>query len=171
MTTRRWDVIARLCRKHGLARGAEIGVADGRFTAGLLSAAANVELLAVDYWPENYPTWDGLRWTRELQDQHRDAFLKVSGLFPGRLTLIEAPSVAASLHVADASLDFVFIDADHSFDAVMADIRAWLPKVREGGFITGHDYDRWRFPDVVRAVRACFSQIKTQEDFVWTVQA
>lgn len=170
MATRRWDVVARLCRKHGLARGAEIGVADGRFTAGLLSAAPDVELTAVDYWPENYPTWDGMHWTRELQDRHRAAFFDVLALFPERLTLIEVPSVAASLRVDDGSLDFVFIDADHSFDAVMADIAAWLPKIRPGGFITGHDYDSRRFPDVVRAVRACFTQIKTQEDFVWTVR-
>jgi len=171
MATRRWDVIARLCRKHGLSRGAEIGVADGRFSDGLLSAAPNVELIAVDYWPEGYSTWDGLRWSRELQDANRAAFHAVLARFPERLMLIEQPSVSGARRVADGSLDFVFIDADHSYDAVMADIRAWLPKLRPGGFITGHDYDRTRFPDVVRAVRSCFSQITTQEDFVWMVQA
>lgn len=171
MAARRWDVIARLCRRHGLARGAEIGVADGRFTHGLLSAAPNAELIAVDYWPEGYQTFYGERWSQDKQNEHRAAFMNVAALFPERLTLIESPSVDAARLVDNASLDFVFIDADHSYDAVMADIRAWSPKVKPGGFITGHDYDRARFPDVVRAVRDCFSRIKTQEDYVWTVQA
>ena len=40
----------------------------------------------------------------------------------------------------DGSLDFVFIDADHEQEQVRKDILAWLPKVRKGGIISGHDY-------------------------------
>lgn len=45
----------------------------------------------------------------------------------------------------------VYIDADHNYEPVKADIRAWLPKVKPGGWITGHDY-YWPFPGVLRAV-------------------
>jgi len=37
-------------------------------------------------------------------------------------------------------LDFVYIDADHSYKSVKEDINAWAPKVREGGIVAGHDY-------------------------------
>lgn len=42
-------------------------------------------------------------------------------------------------YVQDDSLDFVFIDADHSYEAVRKDILTWSKKVREGGMICGHD--------------------------------
>jgi predicted O-methyltransferase YrrM len=42
--------------------------------------------------------------------------------------------------VADESLDFVFIDANHEYTAVRDDIREWTKKVRVGGIVSGHDY-------------------------------
>ena len=47
--------------------------------------------------------------------------------------------------------DLVFIDADHAYEAVAADIKAWLPKVSRGGILAGHDYDGG-WPGVVQAV-------------------
>ena len=41
----------------------------------------------------------------------------------------------------DKSVDFVFIDADHRYESVKKDIVAWIPKIRPGGIIAGHDYD------------------------------
>jgi len=42
----------------------------------------------------------------------------------------------------DQSLDFVFIDAKHTYEAVTKDIAAWRGKVRPGGIICGHDYSQ-----------------------------
>ncbi len=69
-------------------------------------------------------------------------------------TLIVAPSVKAAKFIPDGSCAMVFLDGDHSHDGVMADIRAWLPKVREGGYLCGHDY--FTFPGVRSAVHAAF---------------
>jgi predicted O-methyltransferase YrrM len=57
-----------------------------------------------------------------------------------RVRLIVADSVSAAALFAPASLDFVFIDGDHSRAAVLADIAAWLPKLKPGGLLAGHDY-------------------------------
>lgn len=49
-------------------------------------------------------------------------------------------SIEASKLFADNSLTFVFIDADHSYEAVKEDIKAWYPKVKINGWLCGHDY-------------------------------
>jgi len=53
---------------------------------------------------------------------------------------IRTDSVSASKMYADESLDAVFIDADHRYESVKADILAWMPKVKNGGILAGHDY-------------------------------
>ena len=60
-------------------------------------------------------------------------------------------SVDIAKQFANDSLDFVFLDADHSYEAVMADIIVWLCKVKPGGILTGDDYSHC-FPGVIRAV-------------------
>lgn len=64
---------------------------------------------------------------------------------------LRLPSIEAAKKFPDGSLDFVYIDARHDYKNVSNDIRAWLPKVKDGGWITGHDYS-WRFRGVVQAV-------------------
>ena len=54
-----------------------------------------------------------------------------------------ATSTLKAAHLfPDKSLKFVFVDADHSLEAVTADLEAWTPKVKPGGVIAGHDYTR-----------------------------
>jgi hypothetical protein len=77
----------------------------------------------------------------------------------------------------DGSLDLVFIDGDHSYDACKADILAWGPKLKAGGILSGHDYQLpyWPvgatrqnegFPGVVRAVDE-LAPNRTLQDTVW----
>lgn len=69
-----------------------------------------------------------------------------SRLMPIRSTSLDA----AQSTLCDRAFDLVFIDADHSYEAVKADIAAWEPKVREGGILCFHDYGV--FPGVTRAL-------------------
>ena len=78
-------------------------------------------------------------------------------------------SLAAARWLAD-TLDFVFIDADHTYEAVKADIAAWRQKIRPEGWVTGHDYDPLRFPGVVRAVEESFADFTLGDDSVWMAQ-
>ena len=57
----------------------------------------------------------------------------------------------------DQSLDFIFIDADHSYEAIQRDIKNWYPKLKQEGIIAGHDYTiGW--PGVVQAVDEFFGK-------------
>ena len=78
---------------------------------------------------------------------------------------IKMKSVDAAKLYEDSSLDLVFIDAGHSFDDVVADIKAWLPKVRPYGFIAGHDYE-WD-DEVKRAVHSIFPTISMEVEGCW----
>jgi len=70
--------------------------------------------------------------------------------FPGRFTLLKKSSRDAA-EALNAVLDFVFIDANHSYEHVLADLKLWVPKVKSGGLIMGHDW--WsKFPGVIIAV-------------------
>lgn len=48
-------------------------------------------------------------------------------------------------------IDFLWVDADHGYDAVKADLNAWVPHVKPGGLIAGDDYGHPRYPGVKRA--------------------
>ena len=72
-----------------------------------------------------------------------------------RMSSLEGPRL-----YQDESLDVVFIDACHTYDCVKADIAAWLPKVKRGGYLAGHDYNQ---DDVSRAVNEALTDIESTE--------
>ncbi len=74
----------------------------------------------------------------------------------GPSCLIEADSSSSALFYADGTVDFCFIDADHTEPAVRRDITAWLPKMKPGGILAGHDIDS---PGVYAAVKAILDPI------------
>jgi len=78
------------------------------------------------------------------------------------VTIIKGNSVEVADQFDNHSLDFVFVDASHSYEFVKADINAWLPKIKVGGFIGGHDYgnnDKEHIEGgVTRAVHEIFGQ-------------
>lgn len=73
--------------------------------------------------------------------------------------IVVADSIEASERFADASVSMAFIDAGHSEKAVARDIEAWLPKMKHGGLICGHD---WLRSSVERAVRATLGVVEAE---------
>lgn len=165
------------------ARMAEVGVLTGRLSEYILRNS-DAHLLMVDNWqtadnqPETYKaTRDAhaLHADVALVDNHRAQSLAVAGRYPERADIREGWSTEVAHGVPDGSLDMVFLDADHSYEGVRADIEAWLPKVRKGGWIGGHDYGNdepaYDFSGVKRAVDEAFPSVETDENFTWFVRA
>lgn len=78
-------------------------------------------------------------------------------------------SAKAADAFSDGSLDFVFIDADHSYEGVKRDIEAWRPKLKPGGLLCGHDYANPGDPcgmEVKRAVDE-LGEVELGRDSCW----
>lgn len=87
------------------------------------------------------------------------------------IEIIKDLSVAASQRFGDSTLDFVYIDAEHSYDGLRADIQAWLPKIRKGGFLGGHDYNIGGVYRAVHSIEAFSSkEIREYSDTSWLVK-
>lgn len=66
---------------------------------------------------------------------------RIAGLLgEGNSKLLRMKSQDAVTEFADNSIDVVYVDADHKFDPVLADIKAWYQKVKPGGVLCGDDY-------------------------------
>jgi len=92
-----------------------------------------------------------------------EAFLKNMKPWEGMYTPIRATSVEAAALFEDDSLDAVFVDGDHTYPAVKADIEAWLPKLKKGGILCGDDYN---YHEVRNAVNFYFINGLKVEDGV-----
>ena len=126
---------------HGLLKGAEIGVHRGLFSQYMLKYNEETSLLCVDPW----------YWKLRGESRYKSTVERLAP-YGDRVTIIREESFRAVLDVPDNSLDFVYIDGNHTFDYVMTDIIWWATKVRMGGVVSGHDYYRFRRGGVVPAV-------------------
>jgi SAM-dependent methyltransferase len=156
----RWDVVIGLLDKP--TAGAELGAHSGKFTEQLLAAFPRLLMYAVDLWAVT-PGYEHYEF-RGIREQYRDRMRN----YRPRVMTLESKTVDAAKLVPDG-LDFVFIDADHSYEGVAADIDAWRSKLKPGGLLCGHDYGHPRFPGVKQAVDERFA-VETGDDHVWWVR-
>lgn len=76
----------------------------------------------------------------------------------GIVKIIKSDSSEAAKLFEDESIDFLFIDANHTYEGVKLDLESWYPKVKKGGIISGHDYiHHWE--GLVKAVNEFFGTI------------
>lgn len=85
------------------------------------------------------------------------------------------PSPQASRQFPDGYADMIFVDGDHTYQAVKADILAWLPKLRAGGLLCGHDYTHAadgliERPGVKQAVDEIFPSVNLVGSLWWLVK-
>ena len=115
--------------------GAEIGVQYGYFSSKIAEFYTG-KLLCIDLWG----------------DENTYEIAKKALSDPEKFKLYRADSLTIAEFVPDNSLDFGYIDANHHYKEVLADIEAWYPKVRSGGILAGHDYVKYQDIEVIEAV-------------------
>jgi hypothetical protein len=135
------DDLAVIFAELGFTEGAEIGVKEGDYSAVLLKANPRLHLRSIDPWSVRDDYRDGRG--QAVFDGYYEKAKRVLGAFPGS-EIIRDFSLAVAARMPDRSLDFVYLDGHHSFQAVTNDIVEWSKKVKVGGIIAGHDYVRYR---------------------------
>jgi predicted O-methyltransferase YrrM len=135
--------IPHLLNARGLVGdAAEIGVKRGRYSEHLLRHWRGRRLISIDPWAEAAATEyvDRANVGQAVHERYHAETHARLARFGSRSEIWRTTSLEAAARVEDASLDFVYIDARHDYDSVREDVLAWLPKVRPGGILAGHDY-------------------------------
>lgn len=116
----------------------EVGVAEGLFSMDMLKWKCSA-LYLVDLW-ESHPEFPGD--AGSPQKWHNKNYNNVFENLGHRseVKILRGPSVGMANRCPDNFFDLVYIDACHSYECVMNDLRAWFPKVKAGGWISGHDF-------------------------------
>ncbi len=126
-----------------LSRFVEVGVYAGAsityLAKQLVARGTPFELYAVDLWDQVNTETD---YDRTVEITVWNAFMariEHEGV-SGHIRILKKESSHAAANFDDGSLDFVFIDANHTYEHVLADIKTWMPKMKPGGLFSGHDY-------------------------------
>lgn len=125
--------------------GAEIGVYKAQTSKALLDEFSELYLSLIDpwkEWKEGSTYWDHRKTGKfeqyEWDKIYNEAMLNIQ--FQHRASVYKMTSEEAASEFEDKSLDFVFLDGDHQTEKIRLDLKLWIPKIRNGGIITGHDY-------------------------------
>ena len=159
-------------RRHMV--GAEIGVFEGDTSCGLLKGLPKLKkLVCIDIWVEDEefkaasPNKQGRIYTADWQRVKEIFCNQVAEKYSHRILALQMTSAEAVGMLTDGELDFVFIDANHSYKRVSEDIALWSLKVREGGFISGDDFVDKPSYGVRAAVREAFGDNFKTAGKIW----
>ena len=129
--------------------GCEVGVSYGFNLVYFLDNLPNIKkVYAVDpYMP--YDDGPGGYVTQEVIDRVKQCMLNNIEPHKEKVEFINKMSKDAVNEIPDGSLDYIFIDGDHSYEAVAKDMELYYSKVKSGGIFAGHDKG---LPGVDRAI-------------------
>lgn len=160
------DDLAAFFGAFGFRRGVEIGTEQGAYAEVLCRRNPGLHLTCVD-------AWSCYRGYREHVTQSKlDGFFEATKarLSPYHVDFIRAYSVDGAKEIPDRSLDFVYIDANHTLPFVVQDLVAWENKVKKGGIVSGHDFcRRGKGPYQVHVVEAVTAWTQSYHIAPWFV--
>ncbi len=120
----------------------EVGTWDGDFAWALANGTDFSKIYCVDpykhFEDESYPDGMNLLTQAEFDAKYQKAKARFEK-FGDRVVFLRMTSEEAALQFADGSVDFVYIDGNHDYKAVLKDLLTWIPKVKKGGIVAGDD--------------------------------
>ncbi len=154
-------------KKHNVI--VEVGSWKGRSTTCICSGNKDAKVFAVDTWAGSSDERDLTNSLAKKEDIYQ-TFLNNTKQF-SNLTPIRKSSVEAAKDFEDGSVDWIFVDAGHTYLEVKEDVLTWLPKLKIGGIMSGHDFEPSVWMEVCRAVNEIFHDRKINVvDSIWWVE-
>ena len=135
----------------------EIGVWKGGSTSymgvEIFNSGKKIEYDAID-------TFEGSREHGNVHGLYEEAIQNLKPLIDLKIVNVIKGHSQEVVHIyKDQTIDFCFIDGSHEYEDVKKDILAYLPKVKVGGILAGHDYDKiW--DGVIKAVDETLGQVE-----------
>lgn len=129
--------------------GSWLGKSSSYMAVEIANSNKNINFYCVDTWKGSSEHSDN---EMIIKDELYNNFLQNIDPVKEYIKPIRLSSKEASKTFEDETLDFIFIDAGHSYEDVYEDLRCWFPKLKKGGFFAGHDYSS-AWPGVVKAVQ------------------
>ncbi len=128
--------------KLGLKIGVEIGVDKAEFSKHIMDKSGISKYYCIDTWQDDFgsnykPGYYNKQGNVRLEEART---ILSEHIKSEKAILVRKTGLAASKYFGSESIDFCYIDGDHSLGGVYNDIMAWTPKVKVGGIIAGHDY-------------------------------
>jgi hypothetical protein len=162
---RRRDELPYLLNRLGLTgEGVEIGVFKGDYAEEVLNTWKGRRYYLVDPWIpyEDEPEQGVVPREPAAYNQLFETTKARMARFGDRAVLLRMTSLEAAPRFADGSLDFVYIDGLHTYEAVRDDVRAWFPKIKPGGLLAGHDYIDGPGPHVPFGVKSAVNEFAAE---------
>lgn len=138
----------------------EVGVFAGELSEMLMLMRSDLHMILVDSWGDLSP-----RYIRSEPDAPRRNFAAAQeachrrmSKFGGRAFMVKQTSTEAAKLFSNQSFDLIYLDGDHTYEGVKEDLAAWVPKVKVGGYMSGHDYWGPEAFGVAKAVNERFKQ-------------
>lgn len=143
--------------KGGLA--IEIGVWRGEFSRKILEVLEPKKLYLIDPW-KTFEDHDGAAFSGREEDETMDEIAAtVAQMYDAEIKskqviVIREMSAEALTKFNDETISFAYVDGDHSYEGVKADLAALMPKMAAGGIMAFDDYHRrgWWGDGVLRAI-------------------
>lgn len=142
------DEVIDIIKKYNYKKIVEVGVWEGELSKQIAELDID-ELYLVDPWmaEKNAFIHNGELYLCTMGEDFKNQkeldkmYQSVVDLNLPKTKVMRNTSEDAALAFKNESLDFVFIDAIHTYEHCKADIAAWLPKIKAGGMLAGDDYD------------------------------
>lgn len=135
----RIDIPVWLADHKNFGNAVEIGVCQGAFAHGVLKIWNCNQYVMVDPWrSQNQKVYKEKHDNVDFDGAYK-ACVDLTKQFPNATTL-RMLSLNAAAKFPENHFDWVYIDGNHCYEAVMQDLDAWYPKLKTGGVFSGHDF-------------------------------
>lgn len=165
----RWEVLRSMVEQNGWVSGCELGVFKGETFFYLLDHCVDLRMVGVDRWERTPgPTQDRETGFASYEDHPMGQYAKdvkfKAKAYGTRAWIFHDLTTKIADYFNDGVFDFVFVDASHDTESVIADITAWRSKIKPEGLLIGHDIN---WPSVQRALQSLEIKWSEADAHIW----